>query len=148
MRPCYVISVVKVTGKHSITYPKCKGAFSTAVVYEPHRTLQATSKNQVKNHPFLDCYKTKWKLFFHYYSNCFNKASPVFPRGSIGRIWVKFNFVRKVNKKEISTKSYSSVLWEITFQCLTLLKNALDRQFGKLLIWRDPFGPWNHFFYL
>lgn len=53
MRPCDVISVVKVTGKHSmITYHKCKGAFSTAVVYDPNRTLQATSKNQVKVIPF------------------------------------------------------------------------------------------------
>lgn len=82
-------------------------------------------------------------FFFHYYSNPFNKASPMLLRGSTGMLWVKFNFVGKVNKR-ISSKSYSFVLWEITFQWLTLLEKVLDRLGNHC---RDSFGPWNHFLY-
>lgn len=40
MRPSYVISAVKVTEKQSmIPYPKSKGAFSTAMIWESLRTF-------------------------------------------------------------------------------------------------------------
>lgn len=65
MRPCYVISVVKVTEKHSmIPYPKCTSAFSIAVVYNPNRTLQATSKNQVNIISFRIAIKQNGNFLF------------------------------------------------------------------------------------